>query len=81
MLQAVLEKAPTIEQLSDSWTPIRQEMNISLPKSILIVEDDTGIREILEDILQEETIHQIFIAQDGQTALNMLQTARPAHFW
>jgi DNA-binding NtrC family response regulator len=80
MLQTVLEKAPTMELLSDSWTPRQQEINISLPKSILIVEDDPGIREILEDILQEETIHQIFIAQDGQTALNMLQTTTPALF-
>jgi CheY-like chemotaxis protein len=80
MLQTVIEKAPTIDLLSDSWTPRRQEMNTYLSKSILIVEDDPGIREIIEDILQEETIHQVFLAQDGKTALNMLQTTTPALF-
>jgi DNA-binding NtrC family response regulator len=80
MLQTVLERASTIDLLNDSWTPRQQEMNTSLPKSILIVEDDPGIRETLEDILRDETVHQIFLAQDGKTALNMLQTTTPALF-
>jgi CheY-like chemotaxis protein len=80
MLQTVLERTPTIDQMNDPWTPRPKEMYASTAKSILIVEDDSGIRDTLEEILQEETIHQIFLAQDGETALKMLQTAMPDLF-
>jgi DNA-binding NtrC family response regulator len=80
MLQTVLEKAPIRDLLNDSWTPGQQEMNTSLPKSILIIEDDPGIRETLEDILRDETVHQIFLAPDGKSGLTMLQTTAPALF-
>ena len=75
MPQTLLERALTIDQMNDPWTPPQKEMNTSTAKSILIVEDDNGIRDILAEILQEETIHQVFLAQDGETALKMLQTA------
>ena len=77
MLQTVLERAPTIDQMNDPWAPQQKEMHASIAKSILIVEDDAGIRETLGEILQEETIHRIFLAPDGETALSILQTATP----
>jgi DNA-binding NtrC family response regulator len=80
MLQTVLERVPTIDQINDLWAPRQKEISASIAKNILIVEDDTGIREILEEILQEETIHQIFLAQDGESCLKMLQTATPSLF-
>ncbi len=80
MSQTLLERAPTIEQINDPWIAQEKEMNVSTTKSILVVEDDSGIRDILEEVLQEETIHQVFLAQDGETALNMLQTAAPNLF-
>ena len=80
MLQTVLERAPTMDQMNDPWAPQQKEMHASIAKSILIVEDDAGIRETLGEILQEETIHQIFLAQDGESCLKMLQTATPSLF-
>ncbi len=76
MFQALLERASAIE-IDDTWSPQQKESHADRAKSILIVEDDSGIRDILGEILQEETIHRIFLAPDGETALNTLQTARP----
>ncbi|HEY4037169.1 MAG TPA: response regulator [Ktedonobacteraceae bacterium] len=80
MLHTVLERTPTIDRMNDPWTPWPKEINASTAKSILVIEDDAGIRDTLGEILQEETIHQIFLAQDGETALKMLQTATPDLF-
>ena len=63
--------------MNDPWTPWPKEINASTAKSILVIEDDAGIRDTLEEILQEETIHRIFLAPDGETALSILQTATP----
>lgn len=80
MPQTLLERAPVIDQMNDMWMPQLQEMSASTAKSILVIEDDDGIREILGEVLNEETIHQVFLAQDGEAALNMLQTATPDLF-
>ncbi len=77
MLQTLLERAPTRDQMNDTWLPGQEKMTAYTAKNILIVEDDPGIRDILGEILQEETIHQVFLAPDGETALNMLQTTTP----
>ena len=77
MLQTLLERTPAIEQINDSWIPQQQEMCAAVAKSILVIEDDDGIREIVGDVLNEETIHQVFLAQDGKSGLNMLETAKP----
>jgi CheY-like chemotaxis protein len=79
MSQTLLERVPVIE-MNDPCYPQRKYNDANKAKSILIVEDDAGIRETLGEILQEETIHQVFLAEDGETALNMLQTARPELF-
>ncbi len=80
MSQTLLERAPTIDQMNEPWIPQQKDINVSTAKSILVVEDDCGVRDILEEILREETTHQVFLAQDGETALDMLQTARPNLF-
>lgn len=71
------EKTPMLGLMGDAWIPQLKEFNASTAKSILVVEDDAGIRETLREILQEETIHQIFLAQDGESCLKTLQTAKP----
>jgi CheY-like chemotaxis protein len=76
MSQTLLER----EQLNDSWTPQQQEMSALTAKNILIIEDDDGIRDILGEVLNEETIHQVFLAQDGESCLNMLRAAAPDLF-
>ncbi len=77
MPQTLLERVPTLDQMNDSWIPQQQEMSALIAKSILVIEDDDGIRDILGEILTEETIHRIFLAQDGESGLNMVQTAAP----
>jgi CheY-like chemotaxis protein len=79
MSQTLLERAPTIV-MNDAWSPPPKDSDVDIAKSILIVEDDAGIRDTLGDILQEETIHQVFLAEDGETALNILETATPRLF-
>ncbi len=66
--------------MNDTWSPRQEERNSDRAKSILIIEDDTDIRDVLKEVFQEETIHQVFLAQDGKTALDMLQTATPQVF-
>jgi len=66
--------------MNDPWSPRRKDSDVSLATSILIVEDDAGIRDTLGEVLQEETTHQVFLAVDGETALAILQTARPNMF-
>lgn len=49
-------------------------------KSILIVEDDIGIRDVLVDVIEGETAYQTFVASNGETALSMLQNIAPDMF-
>lgn len=49
-------------------------------KSILIVEDDAAILNVLKDVLEEETSYQPLPAPDAEKALSMLQTIAPDLF-
>lgn len=49
-------------------------------KSILIVDDDIGIRDTIKEVIVCETIHKVFVAQDGETALDLLRTLVPDLF-
>lgn len=49
-------------------------------KSILIVEDDIGVQDVLVDVIEGETAYQAFVASNGETALNMLQNIVPDMF-
>jgi CheY-like chemotaxis protein len=49
-------------------------------KTILIVDDDPDIREIVLNYLQAETPYQVFAAPDGFTALKIVQTVVPHLF-
>ena len=62
--------------MKGSWNPPQPDS----VKSILIVEDDPGIRDTLEEVFEGETIHQVLLAEDGETALEILQTATPTLF-
>lgn len=44
-----------------------------LNKSILIVEDDVAIRDVLKAVITSETAHQVFIASSSEIALSMLE--------
>ena len=80
MPQTLLERTPILDQMGNAWILQQKEFNASTAKTILVVEDDAGIRDTLGEILQEETIHQIFLVQDGESCLKMLQAAKPDLF-
>ncbi len=42
--------------MNDTWSPRQEERNSDRAKSILIIEDDTDIRDVLKEVFQEETI-------------------------
>ncbi|GHO72427.1 hypothetical protein KSD_01980 [Ktedonobacter sp. SOSP1-85] len=49
-------------------------------KSILIVEDDPVLGNLLLETFQEETTYQGYLASSGESALMMLSTITPALF-
>ncbi|GHO60702.1 response regulator [Ktedonobacter robiniae] len=49
-------------------------------KSILIVEDDPVLGNLLLETFQDETTYQGYLASSGESALNMLSTITPALF-
>ncbi|GHO51079.1 response regulator [Ktedonospora formicarum] len=52
----------------------------SLVKSILIVEDDPILGDILLEVLHSEEIYQGFLAPSGEMALSIVDTISPALF-
>lgn len=46
-------------------------------KTVLLVEDDAAIAELLEQIIVQETPYQVFTVPDALQALNMVKTVRP----
>lgn len=54
--------------------------NSPIVKSILIVDDDPILGNLLLEVLQEETACQGYLAPSGEMALNMLSTITPALF-
>jgi CheY-like chemotaxis protein len=50
----------------------------SLLKTILVVEDDTGIGEFLAQALKGETSYQVLLVSDGFEALKAVRTLTPS---
>lgn len=50
------------------------------PKTILIVEDDRAIGELLLEVLSQETPYQALLVTDGLQALQMVKQVRPSLF-
>jgi CheY-like chemotaxis protein len=75
----VQKKEPAVK-MNDHWSPQQIDSYANTAKSILIVEDDPTIRDILEEVFEEETMHQVLLAEDGEDALEILQTATPKLF-
>jgi DNA-binding response OmpR family regulator len=52
--------------------------NIQAPiKTILLVEDDTTIAELLVQMISQETHHQVFSVPDGPQALDLVKNIKP----
>jgi DNA-binding response OmpR family regulator len=53
-------------------------VNIPAPiKTILLVEDDTTIAELLVQMISQETHYQIFTVPDGPQALDLVKNIKP----
>lgn len=52
----------------------------SRPKTILIVEDDLNIGEVLVQAIIQETSHQAMLVQDGFEALKVIENITPHLF-
>jgi len=46
-------------------------------KTILLVEDDTTIAELLVQMITQETHHQVFAVPDGPQALDLVKNVKP----
>jgi len=52
--------------------------NIPVPiKTILLVEDDTTIAELLVQMISQETHYQVFAVPDGSQALDLVKNIKP----
>ncbi len=66
--------------MKDSWYSPQLGSEIEIAKGILIVEDDPSIRDTLRVVFEEEIMHEVLFAENGEEALKILQTARPKLF-
>lgn len=51
-----------------------------MPRTILLVEDDVSIGELLIDVLQDEGLYKVVLATDGFQALKVAPTIHPLLF-
>lgn len=49
-------------------------------KTILLVEDDSNIGEVFEQVITQETPYLVMLASDGMTALDMVKSIKPSLF-
>jgi CheY-like chemotaxis protein len=52
-------------------------MTMATAKSVLIVEDETELRDSLRELMEEEG-YEVLVAADGREALEQLASARPS---
>lgn len=71
--QVALSNLPTI---SETFSAKDQDLNQFQPSTILIVDDVTSNRELLEDYF-EDTHHKIVLASDGLETLHKVQQNNP----
>ena len=80
MVKMLLEKKSTMDHMGAMWN-LQQENSASCAvKSILVVEGDSALRNLLGETLQDEMAYQVVLAPSGKAALNTLQTVTPQLF-
>lgn len=80
MANMLLERQPTTDQMDAMWDLQQENSDICVVKSILIVEDNFALGNLLKEILQDETTCQVILVSSGEAALNTLQMVRPQLF-
>ena len=62
------------------WHLQQENSNNYAIKSILVIEGNAALRNLLWEILQNEMLYQVVLASSGKAALNALQTVTPQLF-
>lgn len=83
MANMLLERQPITNhtgQMNTMWDVRQQNSGICTIKTILVVEDNTALGNLLREILQDETTCQIVLVSSAEEALKMLQMIKPELF-
>jgi len=80
MANMLLERQSTTDQMDAMWDLRQENSDICTVKSILVVEDNPALGNLLWEILQDETPCRIFLVSSGEAALNLLQMVKPQLF-
>jgi CheY-like chemotaxis protein len=80
MANMLLERQSTTDQMDAMWDQRQENSDICTVKSILVVEDNPALGNLLWEILQDETPCRVFLVSSGEAALNMLQMVKPQLF-
>ena len=66
--------------MSDVKNRLEEHIHTKTMKTILLVEDDAIISELLTQMITQETPHQIFSVSDGLEALKLVKNMKPQLF-
>lgn len=80
MVKTLLQRKTTRDHMDAMWDLQQENSDICAVKRIFIVEDNSALRNLLWEILQDEMGYQINLAPSGKEALNMLQSVTPQLF-
>jgi CheY-like chemotaxis protein len=80
MANMLLERQPTTDQMDAMWNLRQQNSGICMVKTILVVEDNAALGNLLREILQDETTCQILLVSSAEAALKALQMVNPQLF-
>jgi CheY-like chemotaxis protein len=80
MVNMLLEGQLATNQMDTIWDVEPQNGNSCMVKTILIVEDNAALGNLLREILQDETTCQILLVSSAEAAIRTLQTVNPQLF-
>lgn len=80
MASMLLERQPIANQMDTMWDLRHQDSGMCMVKTILVVEDNPALGNLLREILQDETSCQVCLVSSAEAALNTLQMMKPQLF-
>ena len=80
MASMLLERQSIVNQMDAMWDLRHQDSEMCMVKTILVVEDNPALGNLLREILQDETSCQVCLVSSAEAALNSLQTIKPQLF-
>lgn len=80
MFNMLLERQLITNQMETLWDVQPQNSDSCIVKTILIIEDNAALGNLLREVLQDETTCQIFLVSSAEAAIRTLQTVNPQLF-